>query len=175
MIKKMDTIEGKSVKLRPINLDDTDLIVKWRNNPNVIKNFIFRGDFTRENHINWMNTRVATGVVVQYIIEEKATGNLIGSVYLRDIDYNYNSAEFGIFIGEDGALGKGYGTETTRIFVDYMFETLKLHRIFLRVLGDNEAAYRIYEKAGFMKEGYFRDMVKIDGVYRDVIFMSIIN
>lgn len=175
MVKKLHAIAGERVNLRAITLEDTDLIVKWRNNPNVIRNFIFRGEFTKESHTNWMNTRVSAGEVVQYIIEERSSGLPVGSVYLRDINYNYDSAEFGIFIGEDVAIGKGYGTETTKLFVNDMFDTLGLHRIFLRVLDDNVAACRSYEKAGFKKEGRFRDMVKIDGIYRDVIFMSMIN
>ena len=52
---------------------------------------------------------------------------------------------------------------------------LKLHRISLRVLGGNDIARRSYEKAGFVTEGLFRDMVKLDGEYRDVIFMAMLN
>ena len=49
---------------------------------------------------------------------------------------------------------------------------LRLHRISLKVLGGNEVARRSYEKAGFQTEGVFRDFVKLDGVYTDVIFMA---
>ena len=37
---------GEKVVLRPITMEDTDYIVKWRNNPSVQKNFIFREKFT---------------------------------------------------------------------------------------------------------------------------------
>ena len=36
-------------------------------------------------------------------------------------------------------------------------------------------AIKSYEKAGFATEGVFRDMVKLDGEYKDVIFMSILT
>ena len=52
---------------------------------------------------------------------------------------------------------------------------LKLHRISLRVLDGNEIARRSYEKAGFVTEGIFRHMVKLDGEYKDVIFMAMLN
>ena len=35
--------------------------------------------------------------------------------------------------------------------------------------------FRSYEKAGFLAEGIFRDMVKLDGLYHDVIYMSKLN
>lgn len=175
MKHNLEIIEDVKIRLRPISLDDTKLIVKWRNMPSVKNNFIFRDVFTEEMHINWMKTKVAYGEVIQYIIEEKETNRPIGSVYLRDIDKNHNSAEYGIFIGEEDSRGKGYGTKAAEIFVNHMFEKLKLHRIFLRVLAGNDSAYRSYEKIGFIKEGIARDMIRVDGKYEDVIFMSIIN
>ena len=30
----------------------------------------------------------------------------------------------------------------------------------------------MYEKAGFVQEGIFHDMVMLDGQYRDVVFMA---
>ena len=114
---KLVPIVGKKLILRPITLDDTDLIVKWRNNPSVVQNFIFREKFTRQMHENWMHNKVETGQVIQYIVEEKKNNRPIGSVYFRDVNENYNSAEFGIFIGEDDARGKGYGKEITSLFV----------------------------------------------------------
>lgn len=171
----LTTIIGKNLILRPITLDDTDLIVKWRNNPSVVQNFIFREKFTKEMHENWMRTKVESGQVVQYIVEERKTKKPIGSVYFRDINEAYDSAEFGIFIGEDDARGKGYGKEMTSLFVSFGFENLGLHRIQLRLVKGNAAAARTYSSVGFQKEGEFRDLVKLNDEYRTVIFMSILS
>jgi RimJ/RimL family protein N-acetyltransferase len=169
-------LEGEKVRLRPICDGDTDLIVAWRNNPAVRENFIFRQTFTSQMHRAWMETKVATGDVVQYIIEDRTDGfRPVGSVYYRDLDDVHESAEYGIFIGEDSARGKGLGSETAKLFVKFGLKYLELHRISLRVLAGNDSACRSYEKAGFVREGVFRDMVKLDGVYRDVIFMAILS
>ena len=165
-------VTGALVDLRPITEADTDRIVRWRNTPSVVRNFIFRQPFTPEMHRNWLATKVASGQVVQYIIEEKATGRPVGSVYFRDVDPGNHSAEYGIFIGEADARGRGFGTETARLFTDFGFAHLGLHRINLRLLADNLPARRSYEKAGFAVEGTFRDMVLLDGRYRDVVFMA---
>lgn len=166
---------GNKIFLRPITLNDTDLIITWRNNKNVKKNFIFRDNFTREMHEKWMREQVATGNVIQYLIEEKQTNEPIGSVYLRDIDYKNSSAEFGIFIGKDSCRGKGYGTEATQLFVDNALKKFGLHRIFLRVLATNTCAISTYSKVGFIQEGRFKDMVFLDNHYIDVIFMAIVD
>lgn len=168
-------INGTLVSLIPISLEDTELIVRWRNNPNVQNNFVFRETFTNEMHINWMNNKVATGKVVQFIIQDNKTKKKIGSVYLRDIDNIFKSAEYGIFIGEDDFRGRGFGSEAAKLIVDYAFKHMKLHRIFLRVFEKNTAAVTSYKKVGFEVEGIARDIVYLDDEYHDMIFMSLIN
>jgi RimJ/RimL family protein N-acetyltransferase len=118
---------------------------------------------------------IETGKVVQMMICERETGRAVGSVYIRDIEPIHQKAEYGIFIGEDDARGKGYGTAAARLMIKYCFEEMKLHRLFLRVYAENEQAIRSYEKAGFVKEAYLHDDVYVDGRYRDIVLMGIIN
>lgn len=167
-----DIIYGKKIILRPIKAEDTPLIVKWRNNPEVRKNFIFRETFTEEMHNNWLNTKVASGEVVQYIIIDRDTEVPVGSVYFRDVDMKNRSAEYGMFIGEDSARGKGMGSEAESLFTSFGFEKMGLHRIFSRFFSDNIRSEKSCERAGFVREGVFRDMVYLDGEYRDVTFMA---
>ena len=168
-------LTGEKVSLRPIMREDTPLIVKWRNTPSVRENFIFREKFTEELHNRWLDTKVASGEVVQYIIVDKSEDRPVGSVYFRDVDMKNRSAEYGVFIGEESARNKGFGSETAKLFTDFGFDTLKLHRISLRLLSGNVAAEKSYGKAGFRREGVFRDMVFLDGEYRDVVFMAVVK
>lgn len=165
-------INGEKVRLRPITEADTADIVRWRNDPEVQQFFIYRELFTPESHRNWLKTKVCTGHAIQYIIEEMSSGKSVGSVYFRDVDPANDSAEYGIFIGEASFRYKGFGSETARIFTNFGLDVLKLHRISLRLLGGNSAAQRSYENAGFVTEGIFRDMVKLEGKYTDVVFMA---
>lgn len=174
---ELPVIESERIRLRPITDFDTDLIVSWRNKEDVKKNFLYRSDFTVDLHKKWLEEKVYRGGVIQFIIEYNLEKNFIpvGSVYLRDIDYNNSSAEFGIFIGEDIARKKGIGTLATKIITEFGHTKLNLHRIFLRLISDNISAYKAYRSAGFVLEGVFRDMRKINGNYIDVMFMSSIK
>lgn len=164
--------ETAGIYLRLMTYEDTDLIVKWRNSDAVRKNFIYQALFTRQSHEHWIKTKVETGEVVQMIICDIATDTPLGSVYIRDIDRHHNKAEYGIFIGEPSARGRGVGTAAARLMLRYCFEEEKLHRVYLRALAGNEQAIRSYEKAGFVKEGYLKEDVCIDGQYRDVVWMA---
>ncbi len=167
--------ENVGIYLRLMTYDDTDHIVRWRNSDGVRKNFIYQALFTRESHENWIRTMVETGKVVQMMICEVTTDEAVGSVYIRDIDTTHHKAEYGIFIGEDMARGKGYGTAAAKLMIRYCFEELKLHRLFLRVYAENVQAIRSYEKAGFVKEAHLREDVCIEGKYKDIVLMGILN
>ena len=167
--------EKAGIYLRLMTREDTDLIVSWRNSDSVRRNFIYQELFTRESHENWIRTKVDTGQVVQMMICDSSTHTPLGSVYIRDIDRQHQKAEYGIFIGEETARGRGVGSATARLMLRYCFEEEKLHRVYLRVLAGNEAAIGSYENAGFVKEGYLKDDVCLNGQYRDVIWMAAIN
>lgn len=167
--------EKAGIYLRPMTYDDTELIVKWRNHEAVRRNFVYQELFTKEGHENWIRTMIETGKAVQMIICETGTDKPVGSVYMRDIDRQHSKAEYGIFIGEDCARGRGYGTAAARLMIRYAFEQEKLHKLFLRAYADNTAAIRSYEKAGFTVEAYLREDVYTKGAFRDMVLMAVLN
>lgn len=171
---EISIIEGQDIYLRLMDEKDTEDIIRWRNSEFVRRNFIYQKPFTKEGHENWIKTMIDTGKAIQFIICTKA-GRPVGSVYLRDIDHAHHKAEYGIFIGEKDALGCGYGTQAAKLMISYAFTRLKLHKLMLRVLAENKQAYRSYEKAGFVREAYLRDEVFLEGKYKDVIYMAVIN
>ena len=173
MSKYFDEVAG--IYLRPITYDDTEHIVTWRNSDGVRKKFIYQALFTKEGHENWMRTMVETGKVSQMIICETDGDRSIGSVFVRDIDRVHNKGEYGIFIGEGDCRGRGIGSAAAGLMIRYAFEELGLHRLFLRAFADNKQAIRSYEKAGFVQEAYLHEDVCIDGRYRDVVLMAILN
>ena len=173
MREMIDSSAG--IYLRPMTWDDTDLIVRWRNSDAVRLNFIYQEPFTREGHESWIRNMVETGKVVQMIICETRDDTPLGSVYIRDIDRQHNKAEYGIFIGEESARGRGIGTAAAGLMLEYCFREEKLHRVYLRAFASNARAIRSYEKAGFVREGLLRDDVCIEGEYRDIVWMAAVN
>lgn len=164
---------GQKIVLRKMNREDTENIVKWRNNERVREHFIYREVFTPQGHEKWMDTMVDTGKVEQFIICEKADMRPVGSVYFRDIDRVQKEAEYGIFIGEDDAIGKGYGSETARLAVCYAWEQMGMEKLVLRVFTDNEAAVKSYEQAGFKKKTVLEAVECSDGERKDMFFMTL--
>lgn len=168
-------LKGERVSIRPIEESDTADILRWRNSRRIRDSFIYRDELTEQQHLNWLRTRVQTGKVVQFIIVINETRQPVGTIYIRDIDTENRKGEYGIYLGEESAMGKGYGKEASALLQEYAFDHLGLHRIFARVVGTNQAAVRQHRKAGFVYEGTFRDDVYVDGKFYDIIFMGLIN
>jgi RimJ/RimL family protein N-acetyltransferase len=108
-------------------------------------------------------------------IREGETWTLAGSVGLMHIDWISRKAEIGIMIGEKRFWNKGYGTEAMRLILKHGFETLNLHRLYLRVFSDNPGAIRAYEKAGFVLEARMREAHFAEGQYKDDLMMSVLR
>lgn len=168
-------IKGDIVYLRPITIADTDMVVKWRNEKAVVENFIYRKPVTRKDHLNWLETKVDKGLVHQFIICMNSDGFPVGSIYLQNFEVDNKKAEWGIYIGEEKAYGKGVGTEAAKLILNYAFENLGMHKVVSRVLAYNQASIRMNEKAGYVKEAYFKDELYIEGKYEDLIMFGAIN
>jgi RimJ/RimL family protein N-acetyltransferase len=107
-----------------------------------------------------------------FVIYERTTMRPIGTTGLTSINYLHRTAEFGVGIGERDCWGKGYGTEATRLILDYAFNVLGLHNLMLRVFSYNERAIRAYLRAGFREIGRRRQAQRIGSQVYDVVLMD---
>ena len=162
-------IKGEHVYLRPITEEDTALVLGWRNAPDVVENFLYRKKITVEEHQSWLENKVFTGQVHQFVICAITDDTPLGSVYLQNFDEVNNKAEWGLFLDADGTRSKGVGTEVGNLILDYAFGQLGLHKLHSRVLAYNKPCICMNEKLGFRQEAYLRDELLLDGKYEDLI------
>lgn len=112
---------------------------------------------------------------VIFAIVWSENGEHIGNIKLGPIDWIHRRASLGLLVGEEDAWGKGVGSEAVNLLLSYAFDTLNLHRVSLGVHSDNQAAIRVYEKAGFTQEGVLRENAFVDGEYVDGVLMGILE
>lgn len=162
-----------NVTIRPICEHDTENIIKWRNNPSVRKFFIDQNLVTAEIHKRWLENYVYKKIVYQFIIHNGTEKRDVGSIFLRDVDLVNKTAEYGIFIGEDDQRGKGIAYLASKEILDFGFNELKLDKIMLRVLKENEVAIKSYERIGFKHTNANKIVEYIHDVPQEIIFMDI--
>jgi len=92
---------------------------------------------------------------------------LVGGVTLTNIRRGVAQAgSLGYWMGAAYAR-QGYMTAAVRALVPFAFSTLKLHRIEAACIPENAASVRLLEKTGFVREGYAREYLCINGLWQD--------
>ena len=92
-------------------------------------------------------------------IWEKATDGYVGDVWIESQDWDVPLHEIGYFVVKEH-LSKGFATEATKAALKFVFKHLKSNKASLTCDEDNERAYRVAERCGFIREGCLRGQVK---------------
>lgn len=169
-------LEGRLITLRPLTEKDADVMFAAADNAEVNRLTGTTQTATLEQYRTHYARLLAAQDRVDYaIIPNEKPEKVVGEVVLNAIDEQNRSANFRIMLLNESYFGKGYGSEATRLMVKHGFERLELHRIDLEVYDFNPRAARVYEKAGFVREGVKRDVLFWDGAFHSAIVMSILE
>lgn len=165
---------GEKVYLSPRSIEDAEKYAEWLN------------DFQVTDYTGKTTTTITVPGEVEYLknninntasfgIVTLGSDKLIGSTSLEHFEPENRSACFGIFIGDEEYRNKGYGTEATRLILDFGFNYLNIHSIWLNVIECNERAIKCYQKCGFNECGRRRDAKFVNGKYYDLLIMEILE
>ncbi|MFC1917387.1 GNAT family N-acetyltransferase [Chloroflexota bacterium] len=170
-------VEGEKIYLR--GLEKNDLggnMFQWANDSEVTHYMFFGAvpNTMEKLEEEYEQLTKNTEDVVFAIVDKKSDAH-IGNVGIYAINFVSRSGEFRIIIGEKEYWNKVYGTEATKLAVDYSFEKLNLNCVYLGVNADHQSAIKAYENAGFVKEGTMRQVIYRNGRYYDAIRMSILR
>ena len=110
-----------------------------------------------------------------YLICDTINNNIIGAVFIKDIDWNIPKSELGFFIDE-AYEGKGIVTKSVSLIIDYCFEELKLNKLIIRSAEDNFSSRKVAEKNKFTLEGIIRkDIRTYDGNVIDIAYYGLLR
>ena len=163
---------GKKCYLSPIDLDDAEKYAEWLNDLELTTNLAI--------HHSVINAETEKSLLEKiskehnYAIIDIKTDKLIGTCGFVKIDHLNQTAEAGIFIGDKQFWGKGYGTESLQLLLDYGFQVLNLHNVMIRVFSFNERAISSYKKIGFKTIGKRREALKRGDKTFDIVSMDIL-
>jgi RimJ/RimL family protein N-acetyltransferase len=114
----------------------------------------------------------ARGVLFPYVIEDTASGSVVGGVTLRMFDPMRGVVEVGYWLFPH-ARGRGLATHAVRAVAREVFAS-GLWRIEAHVRIGNDASERVLERAGFTREGVARCLLRHGGERVDATLFSLL-
>src|SRR4051812_4667901 len=131
------SITGEKVALGPRRRDLLPLYLKWINDFEILRTLgAPLRPMTMEAEERWYeeSSREADA---NFTIFERSTLRPIGHTGFHELNLAHRQATFGILIGEKDCWNQGYGTDATRLMLDYGFNAMGLHNIMLTVFSNN--------------------------------------
>jgi RimJ/RimL family protein N-acetyltransferase len=142
---------GEKIVLREKTLDDARDDYAWRVDPELASYDAarpLRATFDEFNRLYSDELRYPSPYRHTFAVDDLG-GKHIGNVMYYNIDERKGEAELGITIGDRDYWARGFGADTVRTFISYLFLTTSLNRIYLHTLDWNIRAQRSFRNAGF--------------------------
>ncbi|GAB4320924.1 MAG: GNAT family protein [Candidatus Sumerlaeia bacterium] len=167
---------GERVYLRALETTDAALLRRAANDPQVRTTFFtnYPANLAQQEDVIRRLYQDRTTLLLAVCTREP-DGRAVGVTGFHRIDWVGRMATFSLIIADPDAWGRGFGSEATRLMIEYGFDVLNFHRIQLHVFDGNEAAKRIYKKAGFREEGRLREAMVQNGRWHDFLVMGLLE
>ncbi len=102
-----------------------------------------------------------------FLIIRESDDALVGGLTLANIRRGVAQAgSLGYWMGLP-FIRRGYMTAAVRAVIPFAFDTLRLHRLEAACIPTNAGSIRLLENTGFVREGYAREYLCINGVWQD--------
>ncbi len=168
----LPTILGKLVNLRPPVPADREHLERWLEEP-LVRNSLIPPEL--RHVLSALNDGAPGKDRVDLMVCESSGERPVGLVSLHDLDPIARQAALGKMIGNPEYRGKGVAHEATRLILAYGFDSLELHRIYLRTLGGSLKNIKLNERLGFRFEGVLEDAAVSEGKFADVVLMAMLR
>lgn len=137
--------QGSSV-LRPMSSADLEMVLSWRNHPEVRRHMYNQAEISLAEHSRWFAS--AAQDARRHLLVFEQAGRPAGFVNL--LEDAPGQAYWGFYLAPD--VARGTGRELGACAIAYAFEELALQRIWGEVLAENTVSQKFHERLGFVLE-----------------------
>lgn len=173
----MSLLESNTIKLRALEPDDLDLLFSVENNTQFwdISNTLrpYSRDLLRK-YLQNAHMDIFEAKQLRLVITKKSDRTILGLIDLFDFNPHHSRAGIGIIILKKHQK-KGYAIDALEIFLNYAFQHLDLHQLYVNIPLSNKKSMSLFKKMQFIEVGIQKDWIKLKGDFEDVALMQIIN
>lgn len=161
---------SENSRVRPMTRADLELVLSWRNHPDVRRYMYTQNEITPGEHQRWFECAVQDSRKHLLIFE-------LGTKPLGFVNFSELAgggiADWGFYAAPDAP--KGIGQRLGKVALDHAFNHVKLHKICGQALAYNERSIRFHQALGFQQEGVLRDQFFDGEHYHHVICFGLLS
>lgn len=176
------------VELRTISREDVARIVSWLDDSEISESWFGRYTYGDPAHLGYDPKRMQNASDEEWdrVFDDPnhtprrevfsvytLSGEHIGEAQLA-IDESLGDAQLSVLIGRKDLWHHGYGTGAALAALEYAFDNLGLHRVWVDVPEYNEAARGMFEHIGFQHEGTLRQSRPHEGARFNSVILGML-
>lgn len=172
-----DLLRGPRLRLTPLTSDDLPEVAGWYSDSEFARMYDARPAAPRTvaSLHSWLDGYASTSDGFVFAIRPHASDLLLGFSEIESVLWPHRTAWLTLAIGAASQRGQGYGREALGLVLRFAFHELNLHRLQLSVFSYNQAAIRLYERLGFVREGAYREYIERDGQRYDMYLYGLLR
>jgi len=173
------TLKTPRLILRPFEKADLEEVLGYYSLPDVQRYLEWKARDDGEAKTAFEALRKQTrltrpGDILTLAIVRKADGKVLGHVSVKWTDATASQGELRFAIAPTFRR-EGYGTEAVSAMITYAFDHHKLHRIFARTAGRNEASARLLKGLGMRLEAHYREHALFQGEWDEELHFAMLD
>ena len=127
-----------------------------------------------ERFILWTQRERAAGNYISFGVVPAGSDTAIGLFQIRKLEPEFATAEWGFALGSQ-YWGKGIFAEGALLVMEFVFDTMGVHRLEARAVVQNGRGNGALQKIGATREGVLHKSFLRDGDYLDQILWAIVD
>jgi RimJ/RimL family protein N-acetyltransferase len=173
---RIPVLVGQQVTLRELRASDapslcalltTDEVARFISPPpTTVEGF--------EGFIAWTQRQRSAGAYASFAVTASGFDTAIGIFQVRETERGFATAEWGFAIGSP-YWGTGIFAESAELVLEFVFNTLGVHRLEARAAVLNGRGNSALRKIGALKEGILRKSLLRGGQYLDQVLYAILD
>lgn len=172
-------LETEDYKLRKLSKMDARDIIDIYENKDIMtydRALFIKNESSAKKFIEQLNDMYEERERIDWAIEDKNLGKVIGLIALFNISVLDSRAEVGYVLNKD-YTNKGIMQYILKWMVDFSFNFVGIHKLEANVNAQNTPSIKLCEKIGFEREGHRKkqDFDRRTGEYNDNYTYGLIN
>lgn len=171
-------LKGALVYLRALEPEDLSFLYEVENDRSLweVSNTVTPySKWILKNYLENSHQDIYEAKQLRLAIVNNNSDTLLGLVDLFDFDPKNNRVGLGIVIKNLDDRNAGIGSEAVKLLIDYAFETLHIHQIYVNVTVTNTASVKLFSKFGFQLVGVKKQWNRVGSAYVDEALYQLIN